>query len=1237
MNLPPLVPVRVALLPVRVWLPAGEEGLAFVAARLVEHLLFRSLAEHPAAAFRDPFGGLPTDSDGLLWTIDHPEIEQHLWHLWTAERRDEVLWFELDLDTSRPERAELKSRRAGRTETESFDATACSTPEGATLSATMAAGLKSWERERGLPSSPRTLEPFTRDDVLLTIRRAAQCFQLATTDLDACREMVLNHRVLLGPFLRLVAPLFERVAGQPVDAAIGQLDSEDPEVRRARLEKGRERGDTGSADVTSAIRATPMWFRPYLLLRGDDVAPRQALAAQATASTLGPEDARAWTGLADELIRAGRHAEALRAAWRAVKLSPRLARAHLLALRALRSLGRHGELLAHAQASWRVVDTAWYRTPGLERFMAGEEPEVDGARVGLMLAHALHDTGRLDEAVRQALEIVERSPALASEAAVMAELHTWRTGADEAARAFAREGHSRGDFGRVLVGFGRAGALRGQDAAMLVDALISLGRESLAPLALAHLHGAGLARRPKARLAACRALLLNGQLEPALRELQSVQFGAPQARHDAEIERCLRLAATFKGKAWRRAVERRRDDGAARLAQSLDRDAADFVSGYQRVQLADEAEASTTSFDVGWLPALATTLGAFDTDGIDRLFGAEQPRSLKGSDAVGTGWRELVTMHESPRARAIAAVYVLANALGRYLVGVSGPADVRLSGLRESATGALDALHIVGAHVPSDVIWALLDVLDRAAAGAPSWLVDHWLLRVERALDIEASQGALLATKARQLPTISQHLRGDERMLVEYRYAEIMVQRRDRKPMVRELLERSLRAIGGSHAARQLADAGMRGDEPSLALDDLWTAVTIDPDYGDGWHALAGALLASGRMAAGFEAALTAVEGADSAARHARLEALEPVWRTAEVPVPFTRAEAASDGAAALADGRPDDAALALRWAWAQAPADAVVGRALAQALAMLGDAPETLRVLARMDSSDAPRRAATLLANAEQWPAAVMAYRYSTIYFSEAQDWLALGGAAWCAGNDEIAATAYEQAYDLTGGKLFAAQINALAMALYGTGRFDRCRSVARRLLKVAGEESVWIAFGSDAMARALLGLGRGAEAVEWAEKAVAANPHPDAAAQFDETLDRARRGDPYPVRAFEGMSVEERAWRLLRDGDFQGAYDVASRDRSWGLWRIQSIARGFRYPAENTALVAEDAVRAARTTVEATSGYHNRIAVLCRIGALRVIEHATFPVDPPPQLGERWLKPEYEARVSVGELETR
>src|ERR1044071_9572882 len=98
------------------------------------------------------------------------------------------------------------------------------------------------------------------------------------------------------------------------------------------------------------------------------------------------------------------------------------------------------------------------------------------------------------------------------------------------------------------------------DAMMLIEALCAVGRTEEAATAYWHcagIDGPGILGDGKARLAAAKALILNGDLDEAIDQIQIVQLRRSQSRLEAEINRILRLAATRPADEWDQVIERR--------------------------------------------------------------------------------------------------------------------------------------------------------------------------------------------------------------------------------------------------------------------------------------------------------------------------------------------------------------------------------------------------------------------------------------------------------------------------------------------------------------------------------------------------------------------------------------------------------------------------------------------------------------------------------------------------------
>ena len=91
---------------------------------------------------------------------------------------------------------------------------------------------------------------------------------------------------------------------------------------------------------------------------------------------------------------------------------------------------------------------------------------------------------------------------------------------------------------------------------------------------------------------------------------------------------------------------------------------------------------------------------------------------------------------------------------------------------------ATEALHLVRRsryQIDTGAIQALLRMVEWLG-GAPEWILDTWLMRIERALDLEAEHGAYLNGMTAGMPTVQRLLRGDERIGWELRLAHDLAQ-----------------------------------------------------------------------------------------------------------------------------------------------------------------------------------------------------------------------------------------------------------------------------------------------------------------------------------------------------------------------------------------------------------------------------------------------------------------------------
>ena len=673
------------------------------------------------------------------------------------------------------------------------------------LSTQLGAALDAWLEARHLPPAGAP-PPFDVADVLDVTRRLDAA-------LTAARAGVIDEALLAPPPRLAVA--FLRVMADMTDLDLGwsqRILALAPRHPVARLARG--------ADPLAVIADAPMYARARLAARDGDA----GVAAQ-----LAPGDPAACLAYARQLARAGRHEEAYRWCDRATIAAPELEEAHVEAVLQLREVGRPG--LAFGEALDRCPDAA--------------RP--------VALVHL--DVGRLDEATQ-----------IAGDAA------TWDPD-DPAlrARAAARLAFHRGDPGGALA-LATAGCATPDDVAMLLEALIALGREDLARVAFHHHAEAGAVGDGKARLAGAKAAILGGDLDLAIDQIQIVQLRRPQARLEAEIDRLWRLAACVEPAAWDAAIARRLARGAATLARRAARDLADAgVDGPALRRALGERRAWTV--DPGWLVELA---GAIDGLGaaaatIDHRLAPPPSPTLTAADLLAQDWWTVLPRPREREAHAAAAVYALGVALARYLAAQSGAPTPIAGAYRRVATEALQLVRRARYHVEDAAERALLALLDRSAArldAADAPLFDTWLLRVERALELDTEFGAYLPALVDGLPRVGAHLRGDERIGWELRLADDLAALPGQLDAARVLYARAARAIeGGAAWARW---ASVDGGHDAATVDVLANPLADAPADGvvdtiaaarragrallDGGHAAA-AVLALRYAALGFTTA----------------------------------------------------------------------------------------------------------------------------------------------------------------------------------------------------------------------------------------------------------------------------------------------------------------------------------------------------------------------------------------------
>jgi hypothetical protein len=1219
-------PHRATFLASTLVLPAKLVPLGPHVARLLSVIVFDHLVRHPVVTLGDHDDERLVDEAGRLLDATHPQAEDSLDWFFRVSRRHEVLGFEISFDGSRPRPALLHARRPDRpveTWTSSIELA---------LSRQLSQCLAQWLAARRLPLVPPVESDFTLDDV----RRAAERLLAAERALehgglvDLPRELAEPPPVLAIPYLRALAEL-SREDARALDPRILELDPTHPVARRNCYIAALIHGQVDRREILPLVGEAPMYAKPHLSIWGESFTADRPLEGmglrhQGIAASLMPANPYACHNYSLQLAEASRREESYRWADRATVAAPQFVAAHLDCVRRLRQVGRPGQAFAEAQYRCREI---------LDRAAAGKLPPADWQaphHAALLIAFAHLDVGRLAEAIELADDAMARLPGDAPSQDAFAwakkRIAHWKSDAGLLARAYAWEGYHRGDPGRVIAGFTRSRITDDEDAMMLLDALIAIGREDQAEIAFwqcAGLDGVGVLGDGKARLAGARALILRGALEDAIDQIQIVQLRRSQSRLEAEINRLLRLAAIRPAADWERVIEHRLERGAITLARAAARDLADFVPGLDttivRRALGDRAPLALdplwTSELVAALPAAQASTAAI----IERL-ARPAADTLEAADALAQGWWTcLVPPARDRDAHAGGAVLALGLSLAHYFVAASGPPTPIAGGYRHIATEALHLVRRSRYQIDGAAIQALLRVVEGLAA-APAWLLDPWLLRIERALDLEAEHGSYLDGMLAGLPAVQRLLRGDERIGWELRLAHDLAADPSQYEPAAMLFERCARAVeaGGVPLAWSEAAASAAASEQ---LDVHWIAALANPSgVAAPWLRVAHGLFERGHTTDAVAAACRGMAAIAPRHRAAALAELEPHWSAAKLPTPLDGGEAFDAGLVAASEDRLDAAVPHLRWAVACEPANPKRAQSLAVALGRTGAALEAVRVLAHHERLDAARLVGRVLHDCGRDAEAVPLLRYASRRFRSAEDWCLLALAASRCDNDAVVAEAGERALAL--GTKDTTVLVALATALYRMGEFVGCEKIAQQLIVEGRARDVRIA-GLHAMARALAGQGRHVDAHPYAKAAAELGPNGELAAELIETMDRIVSQQAPPVRPSIELSLERQACSELEAGRFDALVSAVASP-SWGIARAALAACVFRREDESGIPVSPRALEAAVAMLRRTVGATQPEAVLARIDALEIRDNAFIQIDPPPPLGLRYTPAELE-----------
>jgi tetratricopeptide (TPR) repeat protein len=1220
-------PHRATFLASTLVVPLKDAAATPYLARLVSLIVFDHFLRHPVVTLGDDderFG----DDQGRLLDANHPQVDDTVDWLFRIARRHEVLWFEISIDRARPQATLLRSRLPnGHNEEWASSA-------DLTLSQQIGQCLGQWLAARRLPLV-HSMPEFSVEDVRIAgdrIVKAAQMLSLSSEYTQLPQKLLEPLPRLAIAYLRVLAEVAGPV-GRSLDPVILDLDPTHPVARRNAYVTALMRGVGSRRDILPLVYEAPMYGKPHLSIWGeqfdrDRPFENMGVRHQGIAASLMPGNPYACHNYSLQLAEQGRREESYRWADRGTVAAPDFGAAHLDCVRRLRQVGRPGQAFAEAQYRCREI---------LDRAAAGKLPANDWQaphHAALLIAFAHLDVGRLQEAIELADSALTQLPDDPQTKDAFAWAHKrishWKTDAGLLARAYAWEGYHRGDPGRAIVGLTRGRITDDEDSAIMIESLNTVGREDQAEVAYHHcagLDGNGLLGDGKARLAAARALIFNGRLEEAFDQIQITQLRRNQSRLEAEVNRLLRLAATRLPSEWERVIERRLDRGALRLAQMAARDLADFVPGMNTpiVQRA-LGERTPISLDARWVKELLATLPQIHKTAANVLTRLARPDddSLASADQLSTEWWTALTPPAKDRdAHAAGAMLALGVSLMQYFAEVSIAPSPIAGAYRHIATEALHLVRRSRYQIEHTAIHALLRIFEHLAK-APEWLLDTWLLRVERALDLEAEHGSYLDGLTAGLPTVQRLLRGDERIGWELRFAHDLAADPAMFEPASALFERCFRAVEGGTVPLAWSMAAAASAPPPQNLDVHWIAALANPSsVMPPWLFVAQGLMLSGRPKEGFAAACKAVTAATAEERPQAIHELYPAWRAANIQTPIDGEQAFEAGLVAVSEEQLDAGIQHLRWASAVEPGNAKRAQSLAVALGRAGHGLDAIRVLSAHERNDAPRLIGRVLCDSGQFVNAIPILRYAARRFRAAEDWALLASAAFRADNDAVTVEAGRRALQL--GSTEPDMLMALATSLYRLGEFVECEKVAQQLISNRSLQRDMRIVGLHAMARALAGQGRHVDAHPYAKEAARLGPNGDLAADLIETMDRIVAQQTPSVRPSPERTMERTAWAELEAGRFENLTNAITSP-SWGITRAALAACEFRTQDENGIPVAPRALEAAVAVLSRTVGATDLHAVLARIRALRIRDNAFIQIDPPPPLGVRFATDDFE-----------
>jgi tetratricopeptide (TPR) repeat protein len=1225
-------PYRVILLAPVLELGAADRVANGRIADLLGALVAAFFVRHPAVALPDP--DMQHFHDGLGNNVAERKLFNRevgdmfnniLGQEFGDNQRDEVFWFELSLDPTKTPTVRLVTLRAGQQQPETFAAVG-----GPAMGSMLQNVFDQWAQARRLPPSPDPFPPFSVQDFMNAARTLVNADRANDNGMDMAQFFTNFQGPMLPAFVRAGWKMMNmNDLHRRVNQRVLQVTPQDPAARRIDWLYRSNEGKADVAEMRQISQSAPNWSFPYMALRGKGVNDDEAMRAQMMSVFLTPSNDGAWMNLAYAFEKTTRYDAAYRIGDRMIDRDPADAGLYLSVMAFMRQTEREGDSFRETLFRFnRMMKQSQEKSLNVQGFT-----QVQAAEFYVGVVH--FDVGRLDEAIAIGAKAIGEDDGQRLQWQ-QKQLKSWRTDPEAVGRSYAREGYFRGDASRVVEGFGRGAPDCAGDASKLVEALVSLGDEKLAPIAFAHVHAAKhTVWHPVGRLAAARALLAGGEsLETALEHLHiTVLRDRDSTPLEPEIDRLLRLAAARPVKEWDDYVGSRAAEGALRIAKMAARDAADFVPGAEQApSIVRVLEAKGGgAFDPASLGSVKASFEGVAQDrlaAVDQFFATRTEATLAAADRMSIEWARTLAPDDQTGAptRMAEVMLTFAHALGRYLTATMQAPSVLSGAYRRIANNAFGAMATGSGPVRRNNVRAMLEAIEANAAGVDPWVLEPWLLRLERLWSMEAREGNLQQV-TQGLPIVGDLLRGPIQIGLEYCRAQQLKDANASPAEACALMERSVRALGKSEPYQAWSQLALTGLKPNEALDVHWMCALANPTAAMPWINLAKARQARGDGPGFVESLIRAFPATGKDWRNARLTELRPLWDQARPPVHFDFAAASNQAMQAMQQGQWQAALLPMRWCDAIDPNNATLKRNLCIIYARLGRPVQAVLAMSQAEPVRGPAMAAQALREAGKVEESLRVYRYASASFRTADEWVALGGVGWQAEDDRTGADAYARAHEISGGKLTSAQLNAWATTLLGLGEYDKARAMLEEIMRRNDDGAIvpWVLQG---MAQALLGLGRAQEAMQYAQSAAQRAPQQNAQ-EFATTLQHAQRGQPVPLKT---AAPSAKAFAALRAGDPKAAQAVAAAiPNDAKAARAALVASRYRFPTDNDTPVPKAALEAAVGTIQSRAGATDPDGALAFVDAMRTCEAALFGSNVPPPLGASMTREVFRQRTGA------